>query len=576
MTAIVALSDADAGHGTLMYNGYRFGALRNFRLELTPEYDEAGRALVGNRLTLTVTEVISGTAESTVGTAMLALRRQLTEPGQTLVVADVGFGDMSINGSNVTPALAKTHDDIEWGPKPEVVSLQPLGGSVSWELVWTVSAFIRDCPGTTGSGYVFAALNYRTTYGQNYEGLSQRIITGHAILAQTRVDGGRSIALTPDLLWDRLTIELPIGFRRVNKVSSINEAKTRLDFNIVDEELPGEAPPEYMVDADIDYDAESVPPGFSRWEYTLSGSLTVRPGASPSRASTAFWNIAFDKLSQLQQVVGASDHPGVVIPTKLRFGTKLFSRSSRFSIQFSVVHCLEDLLRAGGMWSPVAGSNYALWRASMADVFSNRGVAGLRQSTGNDLIVDLCGGVAQYTLGDDTRNAIYDGWEPSGLLTMDGINEKSSWFSYHNNLRPYRKETVTTATVVRQYSPYESPSAPEGTRLPDVAGYTESAESLSYGSTPIDRVLMYGKALRIGFLPTVPNLVSIGNVPVTRLEMTVDGPKPVACFFGVPVYSVRWSILYKVNGHLSNIQPPRQNLCCETSGGYSEISGGYQ
>ena len=561
MTAIKDLTDAQAGHGSIIYNGYRFGAFRNFSISLVPEYDDAGRALVGNRLTLELTECISDDSVSDMNTRLLAMRRQLAEPGQVLVIAGVGFGDMSINGINATPALAKTHDDIEWGPKPEPIEFTPLGGNVSWEFTWRVTAFIRDCPGTIGGPLAFASFNYRTVYSRNEEGLTQRIISGRARIAQTRVNGGRTLTKSADQLWDKVNIPIPQGFGRANSTHQVDESKCWLEFVVVDEELPGEAPPEHMIQADIDYDLESVPPGFERYEATLSGTLTVAPGKAPSRAASAFWLIAFDKLRKLQQ---AARPKGVVIPTRLKFGHKLFTRSSRFSISFSVVHCLEDILRSGGIWAPVEGSNYQKWRASMNEVFSSRGVAGLRQTPTDDMIVDLCGNFTYGTAGRDISLTRPDSWEPSGLLRMDGITSENSWFGFENTLKIQRDESVSLSKVVRNYTPYGSAPETDGVAFDAVTGYTESAVAVEYGSSPEDTILMYGKALRLKFQPSVPRLEKIGNVTVTQIKQLVDGPRPIACFFGVPVYLVRWAILYKANGHISKVPPPQQALCCET------------
>src|SRR5207247_1857663 len=78
-------------------------------------------------------------------------------------------------------------------------------------------------------------------------------------------EASRSLLFNIDNKWGQITVNIPAGFRRITNHRRINDARNRIDFALIDRELSGEAFPAGIIDADIDYDFENIPPAFICW-----------------------------------------------------------------------------------------------------------------------------------------------------------------------------------------------------------------------------------------------------------------------------------------------------------------------
>ena len=539
---MTALKDDAVSAGVIAYNGFTFPNPRNVKVRGTPVYDEAGRAVIYVAYTLSVHTIVWASASSAAPVADTAnylenLRTRLFKPGQSLTLTNIGFGDLSLNSVD---------EDVAWGPKPRVCEFEPIAGLAAWDLNWTVEFSLPEC-GSLHSPAALLALNYEIVYSSNERGFSTRTVSGYAELPRTRnADGGRLSSNSTDFVWDRINVTLPPGFIRKTNQRRVSKDKRRLDFVIVDEELMSLPWPAGIVGGDIEYGVENVNIGFAQHVGSLSGSLETAPDKPVSLAAQVFVNIALAKIQELRASVGGN---ASVIVQKLRLQRGLFSRRSTFGASFLVTGTIGSMLGKSGVWTPVAGTDYQQWAASMKALWSGRGKAGLRSGV-NDVIIDICGGATGFTIDDGGGSQEPPPYEPT--VTFDcNVTSANSWLAYENAVRGNRSQEV----AVHKYAqPYQNATAsmsgvslgPSTTGLPDV---------IQYQSLPSDRVLLVGRALRIDFVPDVPALVSVQGQAAIEIDRNVE-VKKVADFLGCKLYFARWSILYRLASPGSQLTPP--------------------
>lgn len=555
-TALVNLSDAQAGWGTISYNGYTFPGLRNVSLTSEQVYDRAERVVMFTRYTAKIHFFVVDDDAGTHETTMIGLRRMLTEPGKTLVFADQGVGDIQINGAGAT------RTDVEWGPKPRVLDTTQIGG-VCTEVTWECTFTLKESLGAQGP---IAAFNYTVDWSINAAGGSTRTITGYLKITQTRQGGAKNyVGITADTYRDWIRVLIPPGMQRRERQFRLSEDRNTLDFTIVDVQLEAEAPPDGVLRAELDYDIRSIPPGFARYVATLSGTIETPQGAPTIRAGKAFVRILIDKFAKLKQATG---NQGTVIPLAVAFGRTLGTRLSTFSMSWTVQGCLDDLLRRGGIWERVSGSSWQSWANSMREgrTWDNRGQAVLAYNRSSDALIDLewTGGLPPIA---DSGGTLPPEETGSHIFSLDGITKGNSWVAFENTIRAYRDYNSSAHRFQTGFSPREITegdiATQEGvTMAQQISGAPPMV--VQHDAPPTEYILMYGKAMRIKYHPSVPRLVTIGGKKVEEVKVRTDGPTVVACYFGESLYVVRWAILYRVvGGHLDKI-PVKKNpaLCC--------------
>ncbi|MGE3410123.1 MAG: hypothetical protein AB7I37_25290 [Pirellulales bacterium] len=567
ITALAALSDNDAGWGTITYNSFTFPGLRDVKLTGKPEYDQAGRAVIYTVYTLRVHCFVTGGSEATHRADMVTLRQKLQDPGQTLVYSGQGVGDIQVNGGGAT------HTDVQWGPKPQVVEFIQIG-TLTTEVIWECSFAIKE--GATSLASNLAAFCYAIDWDYDEAGSCTRVINGYVQIAQTRSGGGRTITTSAESYRHSLRVSIPNGFRRGPRRFSLSHDRNRLDFSITDIQLEAEAPPTGALRAELDYEIESNPPGFAQYTATLAGTIETPPGVPTIRAGEIFVRVMLDKFRKLK----AAARSGAVIPLRLRFGRTLGTRQSRFGIAWLVTGCLDNLLRDGGIWQPLDGESYTVWWSAMqaAGVFSNSGSSSLFFIPSEDAVVDLAGSQSNgsalpFMGGGGGFNP--DSATASAEFGLGDLQKENSWLSFENRLKVMREHAVILHHAAEQFLPGTlaagNIATDTGVSMAVSVSGEGSAHVAQYQGTPRDLILMQGKGMRINpkgkdWLPAVPRLVSVRGIPVEEVKVVTDGPKAIACFFGATVYSLRWAVLYRLRSGYLNQIPSMENpaLCCDT------------
>lgn len=559
-----AVKDATTGFGVIRYNGYEFGPLRKATIEIRNVTDDADVTVIYSTYVLRVQAIVHATTTDETQAKQATLQAALNKAGGRLEIQDIGFfTDIDTAAGGVTPEVAG-------GPRPRVISAKPIGGDLSWEVIWAVEFSLNPC---AQGGNVFSAFNWDVFYSIDDRGFTTRRISGYFEIAQNRNSGG-TIGTTHtknlETFWDNVEFTIPFAFKRLTNDRHYTADRRRCDFLIVDEELRDKVYPEGIVAADVDYDFENIPPGFIRWNATLAGTMEVAPGYSNSIAGQKFFLILFDRLAKLR--ASAEAQGGLVLPQRIRFGTKLFRRESRFAVSFMLVACLDDLVGRSGVWSQLEG-DYTTWKASLdaVGIWGKRGRYQLRHNLSDDVIVDLCSGTSQLSIGNDTGNLQNIDGEFTASMSCVAVTAERSWLSYRNRIRVIAEQKGNVHVPTQHWEGIDLNSTPVqvGQELLIGMGVPRRQQSreliLQYEGPSEDLIVMQGDSLRLNLASDIPKLISVGGVEVEQLSQNVDS-EPIANFFGCPVYLTRWAILYRAKGPIAKFEPSKNKTLCVTKG----------
>lgn len=382
-------------YGVTSYGEYTFPSnVETTSLSVVPQYDQAGRTVVYNRIRIAVRAVLTGTA---IDAAVRAVTQVLTKPAQPLRYTGRGYG-LLVNVGTVK--------DVRWGPTPTEATVRPLGGGNAAELTWAVEVHIPDGP---SAYYTHAPMefNFSLSYDIDASGYTTRTYAAFVRIPLTRAfPADRAIRDTADRLRESIVPPLLPGFRRIPGTVTISDDKTRADVVVTDTQMPPNVPPQGVIEASASHTVHSVPGQIVRWTGTLEATYEIaRNGATTvAAARDAFFALAKDRINhtidtisagqttELRTNGGGAAAEAVVIPVSFSMSEpELYGRTkARFSLTYVVNNAnLRAMLGASGLWRPVPGSNWQRWAAGLGPVLGARGHAGLVFSPNDDKIIDL-------------------------------------------------------------------------------------------------------------------------------------------------------------------------------------------
>src|SRR5690349_3666071 len=105
--------------GTFTYGHATLSACRVTKFKSTPVYDTAGRTVIASKIDLDVTLYADNSALNPTDLGGEFYRKELTKPGQTLIIENIGIGRLYVNYGG--------RFDSSWGPKPRVLEFIPHG-----------------------------------------------------------------------------------------------------------------------------------------------------------------------------------------------------------------------------------------------------------------------------------------------------------------------------------------------------------------------------------------------------------------------------------------------------------------
>lgn len=560
------MADLVPAQGIVSYNGVVFGP-KTETLELSgePQEDAAGRTYTHVVYTLRLRTRISNLSGT--DTDLDNLRNKLLQPAAALEYSQKGFGTFAINTSS------GGQRDVSWGPKPRLLSFKPAGANKSVVVEWSCTVAIPQC-----SGAVYQTLplesNWRVGWEYDEAGYSTVTTSGHLRIPQTRGSPGeRTVRESADPYRERVTPKVPVGFRRTRRWYKLDESKCRLDFEFVDVELDGPAPPPDVVRWEGEHVYQSRPKSLVSWQATLSADYHFRKGVNPMKG----WKYFFDLLKERVGYVYKYGADPVVVITGLSMREPQLSGRPRaaFSASYALTTKIETFLRASGLYTPVPNSDEALWSISMTNAFSPRGLAAQYFSPADDAIVDLCSQAQVSALRTgDVRDLKTMPFAPPIEVPIPSVLD--SWLGYESRLRvEVEDQTVEHKPLDETLKP-ESPSDPLNVNVLKAGGPGNFSGAFNYSSRPghftTDQgyrvfygagkdtavfqergrpsiyVVLEGRAMRAGYPIDPPQLVAVAGVPV--VPVNVPGRNGfvhwIAANYGVPVVVAYWCLRYAV------------------------------
>ena len=520
-------------------------------------------------LLATATGAQSLTFQNTTDEDMFSLRARLLQNGGELRYERKGVGRILVNefggyaGTIVDPSAEASYLDVLWGPKPQILQWRPRGSNGACEVVWSVEFAIADCPTTELGNRTdrWLEYNFRLNFNVDRSGYSRRSTTGFLRVAGWRrpeeevtatgtgvgeVSISRKLPNTADYYRERITPSKLPGFRRETQDFTLDESKCRLDFSIVDQEMPPDIPPEGVIDATASFSVRQLI-GLTKWEATLSATYEMARGKPKELAWKHFRDLIADRQNAKGQKlsVGTKNEAVEVWFHPIAFSMSepnLYGRAvTSFSLTYIFITSFANLMKVSGMWRPVPGSNWNKWASSLDDNLGSRGNQRLRFTPDQEVIIDIC--AQPVTTEEKASGGVKKPSRPSSVtippfpgmgLGLPGLNfpkppEKASWALWENNLDTESHEQLA------QLKP-----------LPETDKELHQVEAiLQERASPTNVVIMHGFAARVGWPVDVPVLQFIGGIACEPADLPGFGVRKwVASHWGQPLHCARWRRRY--------------------------------
>jgi len=581
--------------GNIIYNGVEFGSLHKSEVSATPEYDESGRVVKWVRYTIKVDAWIG--ANLPVDTELENIRVKLTKPGQTLFYNGKGFGNNFIV-NRVGPPF-----DVNWGPKPTLLTWRPLAGRQGAFLTWQVETCIPECPETARyQGIV--TVNYEVQLAIDQDDYTTRTVTGHVIIAQTRQAFSNRVKETAEAYREQITPAEIRGFQRVTRDFKLSKDRNRGDFTFVDKELPVPLPDRVktiQVEQSLSSDRQK---GFRNWVVRFNGSGNCAAGTPKSTVFDAFYKTVLARLNGVlfaiqgrqfpDQKNAGKSAPFAIFPMSFSAREQIYGKESNFEATYMLIGPgrLEAVL-SSRMFTAIVQNNHGAWQKSLENN-AEIGYAKLRVPGNDEVLIDLCTLPKPTTLktggGTSSRTSTLTPGifpEDPGALAPQrrspgtpAILKATSWLSYECDLR-----TVTTNQIaVHKRLPEEDPkryrksdkgslnpttssgeklAKADGDRIPEVVAKTDDV--IQVLASPSYEFWLIGEAERIEHQVAVPRLASVNGVEAVQLSADVRHFTS-GSVGDIPIHKATWSIRYQLVRKYDGEVPEAGNPALKTDG----------
>jgi len=549
---------------TVKYNGVQIGGGDSdftfippeYSFSFTPVYDDAGRSITHLSGVVDIRTDLLGTSESNSSTQADTIRQKLEEPGKALSIKGMGAG------FSVDPV------DIVGGPKPQVIGWNPVGGERAWEVVWRCEFNFKPSDSSAGFGDLdWKAFNFQNSWSNDFEGQCTRTITGYVDLPQKVQAGGKHRVAAE--VRRKIKHLVPDGFRLTENGFRENLAKNRIDFTFTIDQFNAEAFPAGITAATGVYGIDGTGLALIRGSATMGMTLTTAPGVSKRRALEVFLEYVNQQAAHLRggaatggSLADAGGASRAVILASFRVQHQLWTRTTSFSASYTLTASLASLMADGHVWSPVPGSNYQQWKASIEPLWDNTGNAGLTAHPEEDIIIDINDKTDTATIG---RGPARQEQTPTPLPPTTGApSPGADYLLYQTYWNVIRDDAITTHRKATNptVTPIERPRDPtaEDDKAAGAPTYSQSTGSEHVNERsgyPLIRVQLVFRLMRLGSRPVIPAARFYGGKPLTFRYANVTNPHVSGQVGGVNVWSC-WGLKeYTLDGEQPKaVEPP--------------------
>lgn len=524
----------------ITYNGYTFGNYSHVRMTAESVEDEAGRTVMYQRYHLRVdTLIVAEAQDAYTGNHFERIRRLLSKQGGELIIDHDGFGRrMVINARNGGGTR-----DVEFGPKPRVLSWNPVGHEVSVEVEWELTFAVPSCDGYTLFGRTdgVMAINYGVSYRIDHMGITSRTITGHLMIAMSAK--GRSIPDSADAYRDRIITTSPANYTRESSWH-LSTDKRRADFTIVDSEIASpNGYPAGVVSIRATHGVQWARAHLATLPNYLRASITLEPGQPRGRAWEIFRGLVVQRTGAARAGQAALFWQSLEVVEEIYEHTLSFSCSWKMITNGSANNSFfQDtglFLKTPDQWSS--------WKASISKIQTHRGIGGLKHVPTDDQIVDLC-----------TNSLLKESPYPLPLHATPSTtyqpfcnrkpNPQYSWLVFQSNVQ-YIDHAQSYNQVTMGADDLQTAEA----KIEGIDGDTFEV-SLANGVTrfleeqaPKLEIEWAGFARRVGYPIPQPGRIRFGGITLVRHGKGQFVTKPAYMSFCQPVYEAAWRYRYIVD-----------------------------
>lgn len=588
---------------SIYYNGYEFPVtVEPPRITIEPVYDSAGRVVVACRFTFNISTIVfpyTDFGEANTNTQMALLRVKLSEPAKELRVIGTGFSDFTVN----TPGGRVW--DMEWGPKPKVVSLRQVGDNQAWKLDWQVTACVpEECPESTHwSLKRIMEWCYSVQWDVDEQGLTTRTVTGHVMIPLTR-EPGNPLAL-PDHA-DRLReavkdINTPEGFRRIPGPTTLSEDRRRLDFTITDKQFESiwSPPPGVTVITGSHSMNNYQAKNWLQWLHSVNVTITMGRDQSKADSWFHFGRIWRHRAFTRQRDVRIDE---LWLPLTLSVNETMYSMTTSFRMDYIVTKnnvgadfgpqgflktVLRSVGRTSGMWSMPPDHTWLTWHASLRETaLHSRGYAKLEYFKEDDKLINVC--VAPPPTGRSLlpwkvppnpdrvlqgripgRGGNIDPKEDNAQGNLGGgggagndprlrgeeellnrrIEPRASFLMFNASIRIIEEDDVARLKVLpdSEVQPRRGRRTVDSDRQyePDYDAKASPPFVFQYRAEPGYLVVYEGKAVRAGYSIDRPRLEEVGGQKAYPVKTADDYfQSEVVGNFLTPIVAAKWRLTY--------------------------------
>lgn len=611
------LLTASNANDVASYNGVTFGyKTETLSVDIRPVADGSGRTVAYNVYTITIrgpAYVAGGSTES----ILPDMRTRLTAYAGEFRYVNKGLGPLIIN----IPGGGGTRDVI-WGPKPTLLRFKPMG--IAAEVTWSVEIAIPDCEHAQ-TQFRLMEFVFRLVFSIDSSGYTRRTYSGYLRIPQTRRSvRDKKLSDTADRYRETIVPVLPPGFQRISQDYPLSEDKCRLDFTIVDEEMPPNIPPPGIQRATASHSISTSDhiASTTRWHGTLQASYEVGRDQDKSVAFHAFarWLQERRQIIERNAFVGPVKDPSRVIVNSFSMSEpEVYGRqTASFSASYTVLLPRKHLLKASGLWQPLGDSDWRQWVARTQETsYHIRGNARLKHLADEDILIDLCDDTKPVAVRAAPNPARFGRMLQQDIIQNEVPKPGTSYVRYYSRVMVATVDDVVelkalppaaTATnelrtvqprpvggsffgfgkpvagfqmppggeflsgIVRDAAPVppvmraaagpvaNPPAPPSGGGT--FTSATSPTPSIQTRVRPTVAVVLSGAAVRAGYPIVPPTLLGIGRYTAVPANRAGNGfvQELATSWFGVPIYAATWSLRWLLEGIDGQIPIPGNPL----------------
>lgn len=438
-TGVATLPDV----GALSYNGCSFSPLFATNVSGACVKDEARRTTMYMQYVIEVDGYVTmPNGATSIAPTMKNLERLLTAQGGHLVYEGRGL-DLNVNPNGGGDR------DVAWGPVPELLGFQPLGGGRSAKVTWKVTVRVPVVKrGTAGAKGGLAGrllqFNYETSVGYGEDGYSNISIRGILEIPLTRQPNQRTRTLTEtaddyrSIIEDRIMAGIDLErFRVTRRNFPLSRDKRVLTWDFEAEEkgymdLPPDCP---MARGSYSVRPAKSGMGLCNWLCTLRATYTVRHDRPRRTAWGAFLlllrlrmaasenapvidasgnqnpprgnlvkrvikatlfgtaaNAGLEWMDAMQKTINNVKSRALLIDFNIDEGLYLDSRTISFSASWRLITPFSHILLASGVWTKVPERDAIdknVWATSIRDIQGHKSWLPNKVDPKLDIIVDF-------------------------------------------------------------------------------------------------------------------------------------------------------------------------------------------